>query len=54
MSQLDKPSHIRYLPCTIDYQGFASSNPQKLAKAIEKGIPDTLRGMMWQLMYGAS
>ncbi|OAX42542.1 RabGAP/TBC [Rhizopogon vinicolor AM-OR11-026] len=33
-----------------DYQGFASSNPQGLAKAIEKGIPDTLRGMMWQLM----
>ncbi|KIK44749.1 hypothetical protein CY34DRAFT_802323 [Suillus luteus UH-Slu-Lm8-n1] len=33
-----------------DYQGFAASNPQKLAKAIEKGIPDALRGMMWQLM----
>lgn len=33
-----------------DYQGFAASNPPKLAKAIEKGIPDALRGMMWQLM----
>ncbi|KAG1751548.1 rab-GTPase-TBC domain-containing protein [Suillus paluster] len=33
-----------------DYQGFAASNPQRLAKAIEKGIPDALRGMMWQLM----
>ncbi|KAG1816092.1 rab-GTPase-TBC domain-containing protein [Suillus subaureus] len=33
-----------------DYQGFAASNPKKLAKAIEKGIPDALRGMMWQLI----
>ncbi|KAH7925525.1 RabGAP/TBC [Leucogyrophana mollusca] len=33
-----------------DYQKFAAENPEKLAKAIEKGIPDTLRGMMWQLM----
>ena len=30
-----------------DYQGFASENPEKLARAIESGIPDTLRGMMW-------
>jgi len=36
---------------TLDYQGFASANAEKLARAIEKGIPDTLRGMMWQLMY---
>ncbi|EGN99714.1 hypothetical protein SERLA73DRAFT_179863 [Serpula lacrymans var. lacrymans S7.3] len=33
-----------------DYQKFAADNPESLAKAIEKGIPDTLRGMMWQLM----
>ncbi|KIJ67793.1 hypothetical protein HYDPIDRAFT_173554 [Hydnomerulius pinastri MD-312] len=33
-----------------DYQGYASANPEKLAKAIERGIPNTLRGMMWQLM----
>ncbi|KIJ18699.1 hypothetical protein PAXINDRAFT_167263 [Paxillus involutus ATCC 200175] len=33
-----------------DYQGYAAVNPDKLAKAIERGIPDTLRGMMWQLM----
>jgi ecotropic viral integration site 5 protein len=33
-----------------DYQGFASENPEALARAIEQGIPDTLRGMMWQLM----
>jgi hypothetical protein len=33
-----------------DYQGFASESPDKLAKAIETGIPNTLRGMMWQLM----
>ncbi|KAH7916576.1 rab-GTPase-TBC domain-containing protein [Hygrophoropsis aurantiaca] len=33
-----------------DYRKFAAENPEQLAKAIEKGIPDTLRGMMWQLM----
>ncbi|KAI1785190.1 RabGAP/TBC [Ganoderma leucocontextum] len=33
-----------------DYQGFAAANPEKLAKAIERGIPSTLRGMIWQLM----
>ncbi|KAI0035883.1 RabGAP/TBC [Vararia minispora EC-137] len=33
-----------------DYQTFASENSQKLASAIERGIPDTLRGMVWQLM----
>ena len=36
---------------TIDYQVYAAENPEKLAKAIESGIPHTLRGMMWQLMY---
>ena len=35
----------------LDYQQFASENPEKLAKAIERGIPKSLRGMMWQLMY---
>lgn len=34
----------------IDYQQFASENPEQLARAIERGIPDTLRGMMW-LVY---
>lgn len=33
-----------------NYQGYAAQNPEKLAKAIERGIPHTLRGMMWQLM----
>ncbi|THH05281.1 hypothetical protein EW145_g4915 [Phellinidium pouzarii] len=33
-----------------DYQQFASDNPEKLARAIEQGIPKSLRGMMWQLM----
>lgn len=37
--------------CPIDYQTYAAANSEKLAKAIEKGVPDTLRGMMWQLMY---
>ena len=35
----------------LDYQGFASENPEQLARAIEKGIPSNLRGMVWQLMY---
>ncbi|KAJ7462337.1 rab-GTPase-TBC domain-containing protein [Mycena galericulata] len=34
-----------------DYQLFASEQPEALARAIAKGIPGTLRGMMWQLMY---
>ncbi|KAI0829950.1 RabGAP/TBC [Trametes gibbosa] len=33
-----------------DYQGFAATNPEHLARAIERGIPKTLRGMVWQLM----
>ncbi|KAF7376169.1 GTPase-activating protein GYP5 [Mycena sanguinolenta] len=33
-----------------DYQQFASDHPEQLARAIAKGIPNTLRGMMWQLM----
>lgn len=34
----------------IDYQKFAEEHPDELAKAIEKGIPKSLRGMIWQLM----
>lgn len=34
----------------IDYQSFASENAEKLARAIESGIPSNLRGMVWQLM----
>jgi ecotropic viral integration site 5 protein len=34
----------------LDYQGFAAENSEKLARAIEKGIPNKLRGMVWQLM----
>ncbi|KAF5386101.1 hypothetical protein D9615_002253 [Tricholomella constricta] len=33
-----------------DYQGFASERPEELATAIARGVPDTLRGMMWQHM----
>lgn len=33
-----------------DYHQYASENPEQLAQAIAKGIPGTLRGMMWQLM----
>ncbi|KAG6873437.1 hypothetical protein C0995_015526 [Termitomyces sp. Mi166 len=33
-----------------DYQGFAAERPEELASAIARGIPDTLRGMMWQHM----
>ncbi|KAF8161110.1 rab-GTPase-TBC domain-containing protein [Crassisporium funariophilum] len=33
-----------------DYHAFASEHPSELADAIQKGIPATLRGMMWQHM----
>ncbi|KAI6040280.1 rab-GTPase-TBC domain-containing protein [Pisolithus marmoratus] len=33
-----------------DYEEYAAENSEKLARAIEKGIPHALRGMMWQLM----
>jgi hypothetical protein len=33
-----------------DYQGFAAERPEELAEAIAKGVPATLRGMMWQHM----
>ncbi|KAK7687100.1 hypothetical protein QCA50_009601 [Cerrena zonata] len=33
-----------------DYLKFAAERPEELAKAIEKGIPKSLRGMIWQLM----
>ncbi|KAG6831748.1 hypothetical protein H0H92_007900 [Tricholoma furcatifolium] len=33
-----------------DYQGFAAERPEELASAIARGVPDTLRGMMWQHM----
>jgi len=34
----------------LDYQGYAAERPEELARAIAKGIPATLRGMMWQHM----
>lgn len=33
-----------------NYQDIASTQPQKLSRAIQTGIPGSLRGMMWQLM----
>ncbi|KAF9268891.1 RabGAP/TBC [Marasmius fiardii PR-910] len=33
-----------------DYTSFAEERSEELARAITRGIPDTLRGMMWQLM----
>ncbi|KIM40114.1 hypothetical protein M413DRAFT_446268 [Hebeloma cylindrosporum] len=33
-----------------DYRSFASERPEELAEAIQRGIPATLRGMMWQHM----
>lgn len=46
---LRRPACSRTEPAA-DYQGFASEHPEQLAKAIEHGIPKTLRGMIWQLM----
>lgn len=33
-----------------NYQDIARTQPRKLSKAIQAGIPSALRGMMWQLM----
>ncbi|TRM69972.1 rab-GTPase-TBC domain-containing protein [Schizophyllum amplum] len=33
-----------------DYTKFAAEHPEELSRAIAKGIPSALRGMMWQLM----
>ena len=41
---------VKRLTRGLDYQGFAAEHPEQLAKAIERGIPKTLRGMVWQLM----
>ena len=35
---------------TLDYQAYAAEHPEELARAIAKGIPATIRGMMWQHM----
>lgn len=32
-----------------DYQQVARSNPSKLSQAIQAGIPDVIRGQIWQL-----
>ncbi|KAG5648462.1 hypothetical protein DXG03_003073 [Asterophora parasitica] len=34
----------------LDYHGFASERAEELATAIANGIPDIVRGMMWQHM----
>ncbi len=38
----------------LDYRNFATENPERLAKAIEQGVPKSLRGMMWQLMSASN
>ena len=40
-------------PFRADYQSTARNQPQELSRAIQQGIPSTLRGMMWQLMSGS-
>jgi hypothetical protein len=34
-----------------DFATFAQAEPQRLATAIRAGIPPSLRGMVWQLMW---
>ncbi len=36
-----------------DYHGVARESGQELSAAIQRGIPPSLRGMMWQLMSGS-
>lgn len=47
-SHHDKLTH--WLSRLLDYHQFARENSDELARAIESGIPNSLRGMMWQLM----
>lgn len=35
---------------SADYHQFARDHSEELARAIESGIPNSLRGMLWQLM----
>ncbi|KAG6869112.1 hypothetical protein C0993_001677 [Termitomyces sp. T159_Od127] len=49
--KLTVSTYISHIPVGgLDYQGFAADRPEELASAIARGIPDTLRGMMWQHM----
>ncbi|GAA5889869.1 hypothetical protein JCM16303_002402, partial [Sporobolomyces ruberrimus] len=36
-----------------DYEDVARTQPRELSKAIQRGIPQSLRGMTWQLMAAA-
>ncbi|GAA5959810.1 hypothetical protein JCM3765_000109 [Sporobolomyces pararoseus] len=36
-----------------DYEEVARTQPRELSKAIQRGIPQSLRGMLWQLMAAA-
>lgn len=40
---------VRILSAHPDYQHVARSDPTKLSKAIQAGIPDVIRGQIWQL-----
>ncbi|GAA98933.1 hypothetical protein E5Q_05621 [Mixia osmundae IAM 14324] len=35
---------------TSDYESVARNQPRELSKAIQRGIPPALRGLLWQLM----
>ena len=40
----------KWIKLPLDYEAMARSEPTRLAKAIECGIPNAIRGMVWQNM----
>eukprot|EP00873_Tetraselmis_striata_P024823 jgi/Tetstr1/445087/TSEL_032892.t1 len=38
--------------CCSDFQAFAERDPATLTRRVRKGVPDPLRGVVWQLFSG--
>lgn len=36
----------------LDWQDYLNKHPAKVKRRIRKGIPDALRGLVWQLLSG--
>lgn len=35
-----------------DWKAYVKAHPRKVQKRVRKGIPDQLRGLVWQLLSG--
>jgi hypothetical protein len=45
----------RWLPAGsggADWKAYMKAHPRKVQKRVRKGIPDQLRGLVWQLLSG--